>query len=161
MFRKEVESVSNNVNEVASYMKSEFKELLGDNISEYELDMVAGLVLEPFRTVPNNRLMIADAVQTMTQLKSNINYLTYKLNDSRREVELPYRVDYNKYFTVLTRSGRPSKAAIDAEINHTYDGMESRKRVLERYQMLIDFLESQKDVVDLAVRNLESKRYEL
>ena len=64
-------------------------------------------------------------------------------------------------FTTYTRQNRPSKAAIDCEIMYLHPNMYEMHNRLEEFDELIQFVYDQISIIDMIIRNLESRHYDL
>ena len=152
---------SNNINDVSEYIKSKFKELLEEDISDYELDIISKSIQISQKEVPTVKTILSDMIAEGIRLKSGLEYMIFRLKDKRKIISLKYNPEYNKLFTILTRQGRPSKAAIDCEIMYTNPELYSMSTKLGEFDELVQFVNDQIQIIDMIIRNLESRHYDL
>lgn len=149
-----------NIDEVSQYILDSLKSVL-DDMSEYEEGIVKQAILFPYATVTNAKTVLSDRIDDAIRCKSDLNYIILRLRDRRKVIQVPYETEYNKLFTMLTRQQRPSKQAIDSEIKYTRPAMADTADRLEEYDKIIGYLTDVQAVLDLAIRNTESRRYNL
>ena len=140
-------------------MTTKIKELT--DISEYEEKMISDAILLPHTTVTNAKSVLSDRIDDAVRCKSDLNYMILRLKDRKKMAQVPYDTEYNKMFTILTRQNRPSKQAIDSEIKYTKPSMAETANLLEEYDKMIEYLGSLQTVIDLVIKNSESRRYNL
>ena len=150
-----------NQNDIYEFIKDKFVKLLGDDISEYELTMIKNSIGVVYRDVPTSKAILGDRIAEITRIKSDINYIKMRLNDKKKVILLNYTPKYNKLFTVYTRQGRPSKLAIECEIFYTDPDMKADRDRLDEFDELVEFLNNQLSILDMLIRNMESRRYDL
>lgn len=152
---------ANNVNDISEYVKNKFKNLLEDDISEYELSIITDSIGLSHREVPSVKTILSDRISESTKLKAGLEYMIFRLKDKRKIISHKYTPKYNKLFTTLTRQQRPSKAAIDCEIMYLYPEMSEMYNKLVEFDELIQFVNDQISIIDMIIRNLESRHYDL
>ena len=149
----------NNIQEVSKYFLEQMRGLI--ELSDFEEKIISDSILLPYMTVTNAKTVISDHIDEAVKAKSNLNYILYRLKDKRKMILLPFEAEYNKLFTVLTRQNRPSKQAIDSEIKYTRKDLAETFIKLEDYERVIEYLQSLLSVLDLVIKNAESRRYNL
>lgn len=149
----------NNIQEVSKYFLEQMRGLI--ELSDFEEKIISDSILLPYMTVTNAKTVISDHIDEAVKAKSNLNYILYRLKDKRKMILLPFEAEYNKLFTVLTRQNRPSKQAIDSEIKYTRKDLAETFTKLEDYERVIEYLQSLLSVLDLVIKNAESRRYNL
>jgi len=150
-----------NISDVISKVISDINKVLPDDLSEYEQRMISDSLEIPYKSVTNSKVVLSDRIDEAIKCKSDLNYIIMKLKNKRKEVSIPYNVKYNKLFTILTRQGRPSRAAIESEINYTNPDMAQSYNTIENLDDIISFLESHLSLIDMVIRNYENRRYNL
>lgn len=147
------------INDASDYVVAKIKAIL--EISDYEEQAVRNAMLLPYSTVTNAKSVLSDRIDDAIKCKADINYITLRIRDKKKLLQVPYDTEYNKLFTVLTRQNRPSKQAIDSEIKYTKPEMNEKANILEEYDKILEYLSSLQAVIDLVIRNSENRRYNL
>lgn len=150
-----------NQNDIYEFIKSKFEELLNKDISDYELSIIKNSILLASREMPTSKVILGDRINEAVKLKSELQYMIMRLNDKRKVLLLNYTPEYNKLFTILTRQGRPSKQAIESEIFYTNQKMYEDNNRLNDFAELIEFINNQLSIIDMIIRNMESRKYDL
>lgn len=151
----------NSNNDIYEYVKLKFVNLLNEDISDYELSMIKNIIGLSSREVPTSKVILGDRISEAIKYKSDAQYLITKLKDKKKIILLNYTPEYNKWFTILTRQGRPSKAAIDSEIMYTKPDMYADNLKIQEFDELIEFMQNQLIIIDMIIRNMESRKYDL
>ena len=150
-----------NIDDVYTYIKDKFINLFKDDISDYELNMIRSSLQLAYRDIPTSKSILGDRISEATKMKSDIYYIMTRLKDKRKIISINYNSKYNKLYTVLTRQGRPSKQAIESEIFYLNADMFETRNVLNDYDELLEFLNNQLSIIDMIIRNMENRRYDL
>lgn len=130
-------------------------------LSEYEKEMIYSAFNSIYKELPTTRILITSRVNEVIQIRSDINYLKVKVSDTYRNTNIKYLSLYNKKFTILTRQGRPSKAAIDSEIYTVDTDIYKLKCDLDALEESTTILEDLSSIVDNLLSNLERRSYAL
>lgn len=148
------------INDVSKYIVDKIKSVL-DDFSSYEEQVITNAVLLPYSTTTNAKSVLSDRIDDAIKCKADLNYIILRIKDKKKILQVPFDVEYNKLFTILTRQARPSKQAIDSEIKYTKPEMNEKANLLEEYDKLIEYLINMQAVIDLVIRNTENRRYNL
>lgn len=148
------------INDVSKYIVDKIKSVL-DDFSSYEEQVITNAVLLPYSTTTNAKSVLSDKIDDAIKCKADLNYIILRIKDKKKILQVPFDVEYNKLFTILTRQARPSKQAIDSEIKYTKPEMNEKANLLEEYDKLIEYLINMQAVIDLVIRNTENRRYNL
>lgn len=150
--------MATNIDEAIKSIQGMFIEVCGE-LSSYELSIIENSIRLPMQRAFTSSSAMTDAIQSILSNLTEVNYLRTKLIQMRYEVNLKHRIKYDKQFTLLTRMGRPSKQAIESEL-YSSDGELDQLRIdLEGIDNLLDYLQTQIELLQSTVRNYESQKY--
>ena len=161
---------SNRLSKVTDKLGSKVESILGlftsiigdDNISEYELEMIrTSIELIDDSNLPSTKLLSTELMSKLLRSKSDLTYIHTKLTELRRTHSIPYNTLYNKYFTLSTRKGLPSKQAIESDMMFMHKEMSEYKSNIDDYDMLIGIIDSYQSLIDMYMNILNSRRYDL
>lgn len=152
---KEVNSYESKVDSILNYVKGIV------DVSDYELAMIRDSVRLITQEPPNTKLMVNSRIDEIVKAKSNMSYIMLKLKDIRRTINIPYTDFYNTNFMILTKQGRPSKAAIDSEIHALHSNCRDWRDRLSEIDLILEFFETHTDLLSSVKSTLESRRYDL
>lgn len=150
---------TSSINDVCNYIVEKIKKLI--ELSEYEEGILRNAMMLPYATVTNAKSVLSDRIDDAIRSKADINYMICRIRDKQKVIKVPYEVEYNKMFTILTRQNRPSKQAIDSEIKYTKKEMADTSKLIDEYDEVINYLQGLHSVIDLVIRNSENRRYNL
>lgn len=152
--------MANNIDEVVKSIQESFVEACGD-LSEYELSIIDRSIKLPMNRTFTSKMAMVDSVHSMISTLSELNYLKNQVIKRRYELNVKHRVEYDKQFTLLTRIGRPSRQAIESEIYSSSELLNSQRDKLEEFDNVLEFLETQIDLIHAAIDNYKSAQYGL
>lgn len=147
-----------NLEDAIKNIQNEFRTLFPE-LSDYELEIVAKSMRMPFQKVYTSVISMTEYIQETTAVLSGIRYLKTKFISVRYRKNLEVRNKYEKLYTVLTRSGRPSRQAIDSEIYYGNPELSQIRDFIEGVDNLIDFLDGQSAILEITIRNYENQKF--
>lgn len=136
------------------------KDILVD-VSDYELNMIGNTLRLIYMEPPSTKLLVTERISELVKSKSDLQYLVLKIKDIRRSTNIPYINKYNTQFTLLTKQGRPSKAAIESEMYHIHQDLRDQRDKLSDIDNLLEFFEGYFALLDKTVYTLESRKFDL
>jgi len=153
------EIVDNRINSMVETIDSEIKATAGVVLSDYEKKIILdGIVFAKTQTV-NNYAAVMDAMETLTMLESEFNYLIYSLLRSYEQLTLEFRSQYDPIFASLTRAGRPNQAAVEAEaMSKDSNKLLNMKNKINRLEQVINYLKSEVLILRSKSKVFEAKR---
>lgn len=137
------------------------KELFDISLSDDELSS-----LEDYKTiinsrVPDSKILASDRSASALTIKSDISYLYYSVRNLGLNLQVKHDDSYNKKFAALSRLGRPSKAAIESEIYSSDSSLRELKSKLDKYNLLVQYLESVIAILDGYIYMLNNRAFAL
>lgn len=148
------------IEQVISSIQEEFSKSIGE-LSDYEKSVIEKSIRLPFVKVFTSSPAMTDAIQSFVTLISELEYFKNRISSLKHELRVVYCSDYEKNYTILTRSGRPSRQAIESEMHFVNPKMSELRTKIEEYDILLDWLNSQIDILNISIRNYESMKYKL
>lgn len=152
-------SEPSNISEVIKIVQDSFVELLEGEISDYELSIISKSIRNPMVRTFTTSAAMTERIQEILSNLSELNYLRSKLIQKRYRLSISYRAAFDKQYTLLTRIGRPSRAAIESEIFSTDESLFNQKLKLEEFDNMIEYLQTQIDLNQSTIHNYESQKY--
>lgn len=140
---------------------SNLKDIFKDDISTEELDIIYKANSYLSQQVPNNKVMLGDRSSEGVKIRSQVNYLIYKLKNKLIIDRVSHDDEYNKKFVTYTRMGRPSKAAIESEIYFSSKELSELKVSIDRMIVLVEYLEHLSNSVESYISILSSRGFVL
>ena len=101
-------------------------------LSDYESNILRKINLELRKPTPSSPGMIGERLNLLDELRVQLLNMIYVVTDKNSEFAYSYYEKYNSEFTRLTRMGRPSSQAIDAEINKE-PSMHRKRSLLDNF----------------------------
>lgn len=150
--------MASSIEDVIKEVQSLFIEVCG-TLSEYELLIIENSIRLPMKRVLTSSASMTDMIQQITSNLSELNYFKSKLVQIKYPIQLKYSMEFDKQFTLLTRIGRPSRQAIESEINSTSEITRELGNQLTQINNLLEFLQSQIELLHITIRNYESQKY--
>lgn len=147
------------IKEVVETMQGEFLSATNNTLSDYELNIIETSVNLPFIRKFNSPTVMSEQIQDIIANLSDLNYLKNKIISLRYEINIDYRNEYDRRFTILTRMGRPSKQAIDSEMHCDNENLISSRNKLEKLDNLISWISNQIKLLEMTIKNYESQKY--
>lgn len=111
------------------------------SLSDYEVDFLKELNIELRKPLPSTRLGLEERVNVLDMYKLELHNILYMLENKFNEISYQYREKYNQNHSRLVRMGRPSEAAIDAEI-WLDKGLKSQRDLLQDWEVFKNLLTS-------------------
>lgn len=150
--------MAESIDQVVKEVQEEFSKVLG-NLSDYELSIIEKSIRLPFLKVFTSTATMTDAIQSYASSISELNYLSTKISSSRYEINVKYRSSFEKNYTILTRSGRPSRLAIESEIHYLNPDLSEMRNKIDSIDIILKWIESQIEVLNISIKNYESLKY--
>lgn len=153
--------MTESLEDVIRFIQNEFVQTIGEPLSDYELKIIEKSIRLPFTKSFTTVAMITELIQSLISTVSELTYLQNRIKSLRYELNVSYRTSYEKNFTILTRSGRPSKLAIESELHYMSPELSKERDLLEKYDNLLEWITSQLELLNLSIRNCENLKYKL
>lgn len=150
---------STNLDSQVTSTVNAYKEVI--NISDYESKMIESAVRSARVSAASTKLQLTESIDNFIKLKSDLSYIKLKLNEEYLKTKVPYRNEYDKQFTLLTKMMRPSRQAIESEMHYQSNTLRDYRDKLDKITQLIEFTSTLSDILDRKMNNLESRRYDL
>ena len=150
---------ANNIDEQVKSATNLFKEVV--ELTDYESKMIDNAIRYSRSVVASTKLQLTESIDILLRIKSDLSYLRLKLNDKRRSVRVPYRNEYDKQFTMLTKMNRPSRQSIESEMHYMSESMRSARDTVDKFDNLVEYINTLSEIIDRKISNMESRRYDL
>jgi hypothetical protein len=137
------------------------EELFNIKLSDSDLDLIKRLRYLPDQNLSDSKGILLDNLSIVIKTKSELNLFVYRLRDLFNSERFKFNLEYNRLFVILTKSGRPSKHAIDCEIFHNNPELDKFNKRLNDIEILVEFFNTCHTILDLLIKNIESKNYSL
>ena len=111
------------------------------SLSDYEVEFLKELNIELRKPLPSTKLGLEERVNILDMYKLELHNILYMLENKFNEISYQYKEIYNQQHSRLVRMGRPSEAAIEAEI-HLEKGLKSQRDLLQDWEIFRNLLTS-------------------
>ena len=111
------------------------------SLTDYEVEFIRDINNELKRPMPNTKIGLEERVNVLDAYKVKLHNMLFMLENKFNEISYQYREKYNIEHTKLVRNGRPSEAAIDAEI-WTNKALKEQRDLLQDWESFKGLLTS-------------------
>ena len=159
-----IPGVSNNVanpqiEAVVDTVNKAVLSLTGVQLSDYELSFIREGIKFSRTSVFNNYAAVVDAMELLTKLESEFNYLIYTLQTYYDKINYEFRSKYDVTFAGLSRGGSPNQAATESTaLSRNNNELLNLKKTLTDLEQLLIFLKQEVLIMRSKLKTLDAKR---
>ena len=110
-------------------------------LSDYEKQLVQEAI-SALHSTPSIQAARVSKVEKMIKCSDDISYILLRLKKCLAQKKDEHDLVYNRMFTILVKKNRPSAQAIESEIYMSDQETYEKKKILNDYEFMIEYLNS-------------------
>lgn len=128
-------------------------------LTDYEVSFIREGLEFSRSTVINNYAVVVEALEKLTKLESEFNYLIFTLQSYYDTIYYEFRCEYEPLFASFSRGGSPNQSATEAStLSKDGNKLLHKKRAVTELEQLIVYLKQEVLIMRSKTKSLDAKR---
>lgn len=125
--------------------------------SDDEINMIKSSISLIIESSPTTPASVFSRIERLIKASSDISWILLSLKRTRVKLDNALKRRKDPKFVLLTRQGRPSTAAIEAEIRHTDNSVLDMEAKITELDNLIEYMSNVEVNIDRYIRAMRDK----